>query len=86
MRPSEDELMEREEKCRKTIKTVGRAIVMRLFITVLLVWALVQTDLQLWVAGLMAFVLLINGAGALPLVTELKARLRELREILSQYE
>ena len=86
LRPTEDELMAREDKCRKALKTVGRAVFMRMFVTGLLVWALLQTELRLWVMGLMSFVLVINLGGMLPLVTELKARRRELKEIMDQYE
>lgn len=85
-RPSEDELMEREEKCRKSIKTVGKAVFMRVFVTALLIWALLQTELQLWVMGLMAFVLVINLSGMFPLFTELKKQRRELKAIMDQYE
>ena len=86
LRPTEDELMEREEKCRKAIRTVARAIFMRLFAAVLMFWALTRTELELWVLGLMAFVLLITVSGLLPLGTELKKRRQELRSILDQFE
>ena len=85
-RPSEDELMEAEEKCRKAIKTVGRAVFMRIFVTALLVFCLLQTELQLWVIGLMAFVLIINLSGMLPLTTELRKQRRLLKTIMDQYE
>ena len=85
-RPSEDELMEAEEKCRKAIKTVGRAVFMRIFVTALLVFCLLQTELQLWVIGLMAFVLIINLSGMLPLTTELRKQRRLLKKIMDQYE
>lgn len=85
-RSSEDLLMEREEKCRKARKSVSKAIFMRLFVTGLLLWVLFQTAMELWVLGLMAFVLLINVSGLLPLVTELRKRNRELKEIMDQYE
>ena len=86
LRPSEDELMEREEKCRKARKTVTKAIAMRLFVTVLLVWILFQTAMELWVIGLMIFVMLINLSGLLPLIAELKKQNRLLKEIMDQYE
>lgn len=86
LRPSEDVLMEQEEKCRKSLRTLGKALVMRLFVTVLLAFALTRTDGQLWVLGLMAFVMVINLAGALPLVAEWKKQRHILREILDQYE
>jgi len=85
-RPTEDELMEQEEKCRKALKTVGKAIFMRLFVALLLVWIVFQTGMDLWIIGLMVFVLLINLSGLLPLGAELKKRIRELRSIMEQYE
>ncbi len=75
---------EREERCRKAIRTVSKAILMRLFVTVILVWALLQTSLELWVIGLMAFVLIINLSGLLPLGAELKKQRKELKEILAE--
>ena len=33
LKPTEDELMAAEEKCRKAIKTVAKAVFMRLFVT-----------------------------------------------------
>lgn len=75
---------EREERCRKAIRTVSKAILMRLFVTVILVWALLQTSLELWVIGLMAFVLIINLSGLLPLGAELKKQRKELKEILTE--
>ena len=85
-RPTEDELMEQEEKCRKALKTVGKAIAMRLFVTVLLVWIVFQTGMELWIVGLMVLVLLINLSGLLPLGNELKKRFQELKSIMDQYE
>lgn len=86
LRPSEDELMQREEKCRKAIKTVVRAILMRLFVTGLLIWVVFQTSMELWVIGMMVFVLIINLSGLLPLGQELKKQRRLLKEIMDQYE
>ena len=83
--PTEDELMEREDKCRKALKTVGKAIFMRLFVTALLVWIVIQNGMEFWVMGLMLFVLLINLGGLLPLCGELKKRILELRSIMDQY-
>ena len=86
IRPTEDELMEREEKCRKSIKTVGKALVMRLFITGFLVWILLRSGMELWVIGLMGCVMLITLGGMLPLWAELRKRTRELKDIMDQCE
>ena len=86
LRPSEDELMAREEKCRKSLRTLGKALFMRLFVTGVLVWVLLQSGSRLWVLGMMAFVLVINITGALPLMAEWKKQRSQLRAILDQYE
>lgn len=85
-RPSEEALMAREEKCRKSIRAVGKAVFMRLFVTAILIWAAFQTNGEIWVLGLMVFVMIINASGLVPLLTELKSRRRELKEIMAQYE
>lgn len=77
---------DREEQCRKAIRTVGRAVFMRLLVTALLLFVLVGTGLQGWVIGLMVFVLIINLAGMLPLVQELKKQRSLLKEILAEEE
>lgn len=84
--PTEEELLEREERCRKALKTVSKAIFMRVFVTVILIWAVLQTGMELWVLGLMVFVLIINLSGLLPLGMEFKKRRSELKEILAQYK
>ena len=77
---------EREERCRRAVKTVSKAIFMRLFVTMLLIWAAFQTSMELWILGLMALVLIINLTGMLPLVSEWKKRRRELKEIIAEDE
>ena len=83
--PEEDSL-DKEDRCRKAIKTVGKAIFMRIFVAALLIWAMVRAELELWVVGLIAFVMLINLSGLLPLGAELKKRWAELKEILAEEE
>lgn len=73
--------LEREERCRKAIRTVGKAIFMRLFVTAVLIWAVLRTNMELWVIGLMVLVLITNLSGLLPLTGELKKRRKELQEI-----
>ena len=86
LKPTEDELMAAEEKCRKAIKTVTKAVIMRIFVTGLLIWIAFQSSMEGWVLGLIAMVLLINLTGLLPLGQELAKRIRELKSILDQYE
>ena len=82
----EDILMEQEENCRKGLKTLRMALLMRLFVLGLLVYILFRGGMQLWILGLMLFVTIITVAGALPLVTEWKKQRKKLQEILDQYE
>lgn len=82
----EDALMEQEENCRKSLKTLRKALFMRLLVTAVLIWAMISAPMELWVIGLMLLVLGIDLAGTLPLVTEWKKQRGRLKSILSQYE
>lgn len=84
--PPEEDSFEREERCRKAIKTVRKAIFMRLLVTAILIRAVLQAHMELWVIGLMAFVLIINLTGLLPLISELKKRRKELKAIIAEEE
>lgn len=84
--PVERDLFQQEERCRKVLRTVRKAIFMRLFVTAILVLALLRTAMEPWVLGLMALVLVINLTGALPLVSEWKKQRALLKEILDQDE
>ena len=86
LKPTEDELMAAEEKCRKAIKTVAKAVFMHVFVTGLLIWIALQSSMETWTLGLIAMVLLINLSGLLPLGKELSKRIRDLRSIMDQYE
>ena len=86
MMENEDILMEQEENCRKGLKTLRTALLMRLFVLGLLVYILFRGGMQIWVIGLLLFVTIITVAGALPLVTEWKKQRKKLQEILDQYE
>ena len=82
----EPDAFDREEQCRKVIRTVGKAVVMRLVVTALLIFVLVGTGMQSWVIGMIALVLIINLTGMLPLVQELRKQRRILKEILAEEE
>lgn len=83
---SEEELMDREERCKKAMKTVGKAIFMRLFVTAVLIWIVFQTNMEVWVVGLIVLVMIINLSGLLPLSLEMKKKYGELKQILDLYE
>ena len=80
------DLLEREERCQKAMKTVTKAIFMRMAVTGLLVWVIVSRVRELWVVGLMLLVLLINVTGSLPLIAELKKRRIEWKNLLEEEE
>lgn len=78
--------MDREERCKKALKTVGKAIFMRLFVTAVLIWIVFQTNMEVWVVGLIVLVMIINLSGLLPLSLVMKKKYGELKQILDLYE
>ena len=86
LRPGEDELMELEENCRKNLRTIYKAVLMRLVIVVLVVVMLIRAPGDPWVLALMALVMIINLATFFPLLKELQKQYRTLAEIQDQYE
>lgn len=84
--PPEDDYFQREEKCRRALNTVRKAILMRLVVTALLIWIFFQTGMELWIVGLMVFVGIINLTGILPLFAEWKKQRKNLKEILAEEE
>ena len=83
--PAED-IYAREEQCQKAIRTVRKAILMRFVVAVLMVWVVCSNPSQIWAWGIMAFVLLTDVIGAIPLVNELKRQKRLLAELIAQEE
>ena len=79
-------LLEREERCQKAIKALSKAIFMRLFICGLLIWSVFSTNMELWAAGLMILVMVINCTGLIPLIAELKKRRAEWKLLLEEEE
>ena len=77
---------DREEQCRKTIRVVTRAVVMRVLVGVLLLAAVIRAGANPAVLGLCAFVLLIAVSGAVPLTRELGKQRKLLKECSSQQE
>ena len=78
---SEPDIYDREDQCRKAIRTVGKAVFMRLLVTALLIFVLIGNGMQGWV-----IVLIINLTGMLPLVQELRKQRKLLKEILDEEE
>ena len=77
---------DREEQCRKTIRVVARAMVMRVLVGVLLLAAVIRAGANPAVLGLCAFVLLIAVSGALPLGKELVKQKGLLKECLKDQD
>ena len=82
--PDTEDLYDREEKCQRAMKTVGRACLMRLLVAALLVFILIRSPGSVLLWGLVGFVLLINLGGMLPLLAELRKRRREYRQLLQE--
>ena len=82
--PESEDLYDREEKCQRAMKTVGRACLMRLLVAALLVFILIRSPGSLLLWGLVGFVLLINLGGMLPLLAELRKRRWEYRQLLQE--
>ena len=81
-----DELFEKEENCLKAIATVRKAVLMRILVTVLLIWAVVVNPGQLWTSGLLVLVMIVNLVGSLPLIAEWKKQRQLLKDLIAQEE
>ena len=77
---------DREEQCRKTIRVVTRAILMRIVVSVLLLVMVIRAGASPVVLGLGAFVLVIAVSGALPLGKELVKQKELLKECLKDQD
>ena len=78
------DLLEQEDRCRRVLRTVGKAMFMRLFVTAVLIFALVCVPVEGWVIGLMVLVLAINFTGILRLLSEWKKQRAILRDIIAK--
>lgn len=81
---SEMDPYDREERCRKTIRTLVKAIIMRIAAGVLLAVAVIRANAVPIALGLTCFALLLILTGMLPLVRELKKQKGVLDECLDQ--
>lgn len=79
-----DELFEKEENCLKAIATVRKAVLMRVLVTVLLIWAVIANPGQLWTSGLLVLVMIVNLVGSLPLIVEWKKQRQLYKELIAQ--
>ena len=81
-----DELFEREERCLKAIRTVRKAVFMRLVVTALLIWAAFGSHMELWATGLLLVIALMNVVGSLPLIGEWRKQRGILKDLIAQEE
>lgn len=81
-----NELFAQEEKCQKAIRTVRRAVLMRLVVTAVLVWAMILSAGEALAIGLLLLALVLNLTSALPLVAEWKKQHARLKELIAMEE
>lgn len=81
---SEMDPYDREERCRKTIRTILKAIVMRIAAGALLAVAVIRANAAPIALGLTGFAQLLILSGLIPLVRELKKQKYVLDECLDQ--
>ena len=75
---------DREERCRKTIRTLLKAIFMRIAAGVLLAVAVVRANAAPIALGLTGLALLLIFSGMLPLAHEFKKQRKILKECFEQ--
>ncbi len=80
------DVFQREESCRKTLKTVGKAIFMRVFVMALLGLVVIKAETGIVFLVILALLALMNLGGMLPLIQEWKNRRAELQNILKEME
>lgn len=82
----EEDVYEREERCRRVIKNVTKAIVMRLVVVALVIWAFTRAETNPWFIGLLLLVVLITVSSLPILLKELNARRKELKALIESEE
>lgn len=82
----EEDVYDREDRCRRVIKNVTKAIVMRLVVVALVVWAFTRAETNPWLIGLMLLVVLITLSSLPILIKELTARRKELKDLINSEE
>lgn len=82
----EEDVYEREERCRRVIKNVTKAIVMRLVVVALVIWAFTRAETNPWLIGLLLLVVLITVSSLPILLKELNDRRKELKALIESEE
>lgn len=81
-----DDGLDQEDRCRRALKTVAKAIAMRIFVLGILGWVALRNGMSGWVIGILVLVGIINLTGIAPLYSEWKKQRRILREIIEADE
>ena len=81
----EEDVYDREDRCRR-VKNVTKAIVMRLVVVALVIWAFTRAETNPWLIGLMLLVVLITVSSLPILLKELNARRKELKALIESEE
>ena len=83
----EEDVYDREDRCRRVIKNVTKAIVMRLVVVVLVIWAFTRAETNPWLIGLMLLLVVLITVSSLPILNkELSARRKELKALIASEE
>ena len=77
---------DREERCRKAIRTLLKAIAMRVAAGVLLIVAVIRAGAAPIALGLSAFAMVIIVTGVLPLIREMKKQRALINECIALQE
>lgn len=74
----------RIERCEKTIRIIRRSVLMRLVLTVLLIYIPFAADVPGAAAVMILLVCLMNLSGLLPLISQWKSKKQELDKLLDE--
>ena len=81
---AQGDVYQRIERCEKTIRTIRRAVLMRLFLTGVLLYIPFAAEVSVGVVLMLLFVAAINASGLLPLVSQWKGKKKELDQLLDE--
>ena len=84
--PEGVDIYEKIQHCEKTVRTIRRAVLMRLFLTALLLYIPFAAKVSSGIWILMGFVMLINVSGLIPLMSQWRIKKKELDKLLDEEE
>ena len=80
----EYDVYQKIDRCEKTLRIIRRSVLMRIFLTALLLYIPFAAKLQGGVMLLMLFVVVINVSGLLPLLSQWRSKKKELNKLLDE--